>query len=175
MDSDWGSCRERRNSHSKRGLSGPEKGRAVYPSGRGGKGDTKWYPRFGACLVSLSFDHPAAKWGRQNGIGKRATKNVKESDEMVTKRRPKQKKVTYPPCYWTTGVPDNGNECRKFRAIPRLYPLRSLVCTFFKRLEAEGLLDYQGRAGIISIVRWNLRPVIFGVDIPFRVPPSAAQ
>ena len=32
------------------------------------------------------------------------------------------------------------------------------------RVEAEGLLDYQGRAGIISIVRWNLLPVIFGVD-----------
>ena len=31
------------------------------------------------------------------------------------------------------------------------------------RVEAEGLLDYQGRAGIISIVRWNLRPVILGV------------
>ena len=30
------------------------------------------------------------------------------------------------------------------------------------RVEAEGFLDYQGRAGIISIVRWNLRPVIFG-------------
>ena len=23
---------------------------------------------------------------------------------------------------WTTGVPDNGNEWRKFRAVPRLYP-----------------------------------------------------
>ena len=31
-------------------------------------------------------------------------------------------------------------------------------------VETEGFLDYQGRAGIISIVRWNLRPVIFGVD-----------
>ena len=31
-------------------------------------------------------------------------------------------------------------------------------------VEAEGLLDYQGWAGIISIVRWNLRPVIFGVE-----------
>ena len=31
-------------------------------------------------------------------------------------------------------------------------------------VETEGILDYQGRAGIISIVRWNLRPVIFGVD-----------
>ena len=30
-------------------------------------------------------------------------------------------------------------------------------------VETKGLLDYQGRAGIISIVRWNLRPVIFGV------------
>ena len=30
-------------------------------------------------------------------------------------------------------------------------------------VESEGLLDYQGRAGIISIVRWNLRLVIFGV------------
>ena len=32
------------------------------------------------------------------------------------------------------------------------------------KVEAKGFLDYQGRAGIISIVRWNLRPVIFGVD-----------
>ena len=28
---------------------------------------------------------------------------------------------------WTAGVPDNGNELRKFRAVPRLYRLRSLV------------------------------------------------
>ena len=31
-------------------------------------------------------------------------------------------------------------------------------------METEGLVDYQGRAGIISIVQRNLRPVIFGVD-----------
>ena len=30
--------------------------------------------------------------------------------------------------------------------------------------ETEGLLDYQGRAGMISIVRWKLRPVISGVE-----------
>ena len=30
-------------------------------------------------------------------------------------------------------------------------------------LEANGLLAFQGRRGIISVVRWNLRPVIFGV------------
>ena len=33
-------------------------------------------------------------------------------------------------------------------------------------VETEGLLGYQGRAGIISIVRWNLRPVIFGAGLP---------
>ena len=58
---------------------------------------------------------------------------------------------------WTTGVPDNGNEWRKFRVVPRSHPLRPLVfyCVFVG-VETEGLLDYQGRAGIISIVRWNL-------------------
>ena len=67
----------------------------------------------------------------------------------------------------TTRVPDNGNDWRKFRVVPRLHPLRPLVLYFvYKGVEAEGLLDYQGRAGIISIVRWNLRPVIFGVDNP---------
>ena len=34
---------------------------------------------------------------------------------------------------WTTGVPDNGNDWRKFRAVPRSYPLRSLFCTLFNR------------------------------------------
>ena len=31
---------------------------------------------------------------------------------------------------WTTGAPDNGNEWRKFRAVPCLYPLRSLPLYF---------------------------------------------
>ena len=31
-------------------------------------------------------------------------------------------------------------------------------------VETEGLLAYQGRAGIISIARWNLHPVTFGVE-----------
>ena len=30
----------------------------------------------------------------------------------------------------TTAVPDNGNAWRKFRVVPRSYPLRSLVCYF---------------------------------------------
>ena len=45
---------------------------------------------------------------------------------------------------WTTGVPDNGNDWRKFRAVPRSFPC------FVLRLigvETEGLSDYQGRAG----------------------------
>ena len=32
------------------------------------------------------------------------------------------------------------------------------------RVETEGFLAYQGRAGIISIVRWKLRPAIFGAE-----------
>ena len=32
-------------------------------------------------------------------------------------------------------------------------------------LEAKGLLAFQGRRGIKSVVRGNLRPVIFGVGI----------
>ena len=43
-------------------------------------------------------------------------------------------------------------------------PCVPLIVHCLMRVEAEGLLDYQGRAGIISIVRWNLRPVIFGID-----------
>ena len=48
-----------------------------------------------------------------------------------------------------------------------------LFCTLFKGIETEGLSDYQGRAGIISIVRWNLRPVIFGVEKPITQTPKS--
>ena len=50
---------------------------------------------------------------------------------------------------------------RRTSLVPLAFPC-FLLCLI--RVEAEGLLDYQGRAGIISIVRWNLRPVIFGVE-----------
>ena len=55
---------------------------------------------------------------------------------------------------WMEEVP------RRTSLVPLAFPcfVHCLV-----RVEAEGLLDYQGRAGIISIVRWNLRPVIVGV------------
>ena len=49
---------------------------------------------------------------------------------------------------WTTGVPDNGNDWRKFRAVPRSYPLCS-PCFVLRwiGLETKNVLDYQGRAG----------------------------
>ena len=45
--------------------------------------------------------------------------------------------------------------------VPLAFP-RFVLCLL--RVAREGLLDYQGRAGIMSIVRWNLRPVTFGVN-----------
>ena len=49
---------------------------------------------------------------------------------------------------WTTGVPDNGNDWRKFRAVPRSYPLR-FPCFVLRLigLETKNVLDFQGRAG----------------------------
>ena len=53
--------------------------------------------------------------------------------------------------------------------VPRRTSLVPLALPCFELcligVETEGLLDCQGRAGIISIVRWNLRPVVFGVEI----------
>ena len=51
----------------------------------------------------------------------------------------------------------------EFCIVPRF----RLSCTFvynFKGVEAEELLDYKGRAGILSIVWWNLRPVLCSVE-----------
>ena len=48
---------------------------------------------------------------------------------------------------WTTGVLDNGNERRKFRAVPRLYPLRSLVCTLFNKGGSRGAFRPRGASG----------------------------
>ena len=44
-------------------------------------------------------------------------------------------------------------------------PLRSLVCTLFNKAGSRRAFRLP-RGGIISIVRWNLRPVIFGVENP---------
>ena len=48
---------------------------------------------------------------------------------------------------WTTGVLDNGNGWRKFRAVPRLYPLRSLVCTLFNKGGSRGAFRLLGAGG----------------------------
>ena len=48
---------------------------------------------------------------------------------------------------WMTGVLDNGNEWRKFRAVPRLYPLRSLVCTLFNKGGIRGAFRLPGAGG----------------------------
>ena len=50
---------------------------------------------------------------------------------------------------------------RRTSLVPLAFPC-SVLCLL--GVETEGLLDYQGRAGIISIVQWSLRPVIFGVE-----------
>ena len=50
---------------------------------------------------------------------------------------------------------------RRTSLVPLAFPC-FVLCLL--RLETEWPLDYQGRAGIISIVRWSLRPVIFGVE-----------
>ena len=66
---------------------------------------------------------------------------------------------------WTTGhwtMEMNGGSSAPHLACTPCVPL-FVHC--LRRVEAEGLLDYQGRAVIISIVRWNLRPVIFGVEL----------
>ena len=72
------------------------------------------------------------------------------------------------PCpIWLTGRPGRrtmemiGGSSVSYLARTPCVPLFSLCLI---GVETEGLLDHQGRVGIISIVRWNLRPVIFGVE-----------
>ena len=48
---------------------------------------------------------------------------------------------------WTTGALDNGNEWRKFCAVPCLYPLRSLVCTLFNKGASRGAFRLPGAGG----------------------------
>ena len=50
---------------------------------------------------------------------------------------------------------------RRTSLVPLAFPCFALCLL---GVETEGLLDYQGRAEIISIVQWNLRPVMFGVE-----------
>ena len=73
---------------------------------------------------------------------------------------------------WTTRVSHNGNEWsllfwRKFRVVPHSHPLCPLDRDGNRRAST-----LPGEVGIMSIVRWSLRPVIFGVDstiFPFGI------
>ena len=70
---------------------------------------------------------------------------------------------------WTTEGPYDGNEWRKYRIVPRVHPLRPCVFACFHRSGSSGAFRLPGAAwdrrhGITSIVRWNLRPVMFGVE-----------
>ena len=65
---------------------------------------------------------------------------------------------------WTTGVPDNGMIGGSSMSYLARTPCVPLFLLWLIGGETERLLDYQGRTGISSIVRWNLRPVIFGVE-----------
>ena len=59
-------------------------------------------------------------------------------------------------------MPHDGNEWKKYHVVPRVHPSRTLLYAYLIGPEAKGLLAFQGRRGIASVVRWNLRPVIFG-------------
>ena len=60
---------------------------------------------------------------------------------------------------WTMEM-NGGSSASYLARTPRVPLFRTLLIG----VNTEGLLAYQGRAGIISIVRWNLLPVIFGVE-----------
>ena len=66
---------------------------------------------------------------------------------------------------WTTGGPYatemNGGSIASYLARTPRVPFLMLI---FIGLEAKGSLDFQGRRGIASVVRWKLRPVIFGFE-----------
>ena len=67
---------------------------------------------------------------------------------------------------WTTRGPYDENEWRKYRVVPRAHPLPPCAFAYFlEGLEAKGRLDFQGRPGITSVVRWNPRSVMFSVKI----------
>ena len=54
----------------------------------------------------------------------------------------------------------NGRSTVSYLARTPRVPFFMLI---FIGLEAKGLLAFQGQCGITSVVRWNLRPVIFSI------------
>ena len=88
-----------------------------------------------------------------------AHNNSRQISRHSRQRKTSMPNMTGRPGHWTMEM--NGGSSAPYLACTPCVPL-FVHCLI--RVEAEGLLDYQGRAGIISIVRWNLRPVIFGVE-----------
>ena len=63
-------------------------------------------------------------------------------------------------------MPGDGNEWKKYRVVPRAHPLRPLFFNaYFNRPGNKEAYRLAGATWITSVVRWNLRPVIFGVEI----------
>ena len=67
------------------------------------------------CLHMLSLRRPG-----------RSGPRIASSAKKISPKR----KFLGDPYDWTTGSRDNGNEWRKFRVVPRSYPLRSFVLCF---------------------------------------------
>ena len=61
----------------------------------------------------------------------------------------------------------NGGSAASYLAHTLCVPVFLLVL-IIRGLKAKGFLDFQGRRRITSVVRCNLRPVIFGVEIHSR-------
>ena len=89
----------------------------------------------GICLCVLFSGHSLGR-GKKTHISKIPPKFPGQSCEMLVYVFFSLFHAQYD---WTTGVPDNGNEWRKFRDVPRSHPLRPLVFYF-------GFMDGNRRA-----------------------------
>ena len=66
---------------------------------------------------------------------------------------------------WTTGGPYDGNAGGSTAS----YLARTPGLCLFNTFGSKGAFRLPGRRGITAVVRWNLRPVIFGVQFITRV------
>ena len=60
--------------------------------------------------------------------------------------------------------PCRGANAFATQVVPRTHPLRPCVFAYFNRFGSKGAFRLPERRGITSVARWNLRPVIFGVE-----------
>ena len=124
---------------------------------------THHLPSCPICMRLSSFDRPSvardSKTSRPCSSGLGPTCNALRCPSLPCAFY-SMPNMTGRPGYWTMEM--NGGSSAPYLACTPCVPL---FVHFLIRVEAAGLLDYQGWAGIISIVRWNLRPVIFGVDL----------